>query len=178
MVSARVVIAASAFILLLAFGSEWFAFSSNGSRFGYTTFGIGTTLGEVYGPCACLPSSSSIDGWFWHVMAPLLAAPGPVSFAIVSFPIAFALAVVSLFRWKLMAVAGALSLPSGVSWIGGFRIAQSELVNGLNSWYNYQGRSVSSAVWAQAGPYIAVFGGVILLAGYALSRVDKLEWAD
>src|SRR5713226_2046981 len=126
MVSARVVIAVSAFMLLLAFGSEWFAFSSDVSLFVYTTFDMGTTLGEVYGPCACPPSSSSIDGWFWHVTAPLLVAPGPLSFAIVSFPIGFALAVVSLFKWKLMVVAGALSLLSGISWIGGLSIARSE----------------------------------------------------
>jgi hypothetical protein len=109
-------------------------------------------------------------------MAPLLVAPGPLSFAIVSFPVGFALAVISLFRWKLMVVAGALSLLSGISWIGGLRFAQSEVAHGLSKWYGYQGGSVSSAVWAQAGPYIAVFGGVVLLAGYALSRLDKLEW--
>ena len=166
----------SAFILLLALGSEWLAFSSDSARFGYTTFDIGTTLGEVYGPCACPPSNSSIDGWFWLVMAPLLVAPGLLSFAIVSFPVGFALAIVSLFRWKLMVVSGALSLLSGISWIGGLILAQSEVAHGLSTWYGYRSGGVSSAVWAQAGPYIAVFGGAVLLAGYALSRMDKLEW--
>ncbi|HLQ06348.1 MAG TPA: hypothetical protein VK126_01170 [Nitrososphaerales archaeon] len=176
MVSTRVVIAVSAFVLLLAFGSEWLAFSSNSARFSYTTFDIGTTLGELYGPCACPPSNPSIDGWFWHVMAPLLVAPGPLYFAIISFPVGFVLAVVSLFRWKLMVVAGALSILSGVFWIVGLNIAQTQVVRGLSTWFGYQGVSVSSAVWAQAGPYIAVFGGVILLSGYVLSRMDILEW--
>jgi hypothetical protein len=109
-------------------------------------------------------------------MAPLLVVPGPLSFAIISFPVGYVLAVVSLFRWKLMVVAGAVSLLSGISWIGGLKILQSQMVNGLSTWYGYQGRSVSSAVRAQAGPYITVFGGVILLAGYALNRMDVLEW--
>ncbi len=176
MVSTRIVIAVSAFILFLAFGSEWLAFGSGGVQSGYSVLGISSTLGSIYGPCNCPPSNSSVDGWFWHVMAPLLVAPGALSLAMVAFPTGFVLAAVSLFRWKLMVVAGALSLLSGIFWIVGINIVQSQVVHGLNTWYGYAGRSVSSAVWPQAGPYIAIVGGVMLLAGYALSRMDILEW--
>ncbi len=93
----------------------------------------------------------------------------------VTFPIGFILAAVSLFKWKLMVVAGALSLLSGVFWIVGLKLVQSQVVQGLNSWHGYVGRNVSSAVWAQVGPYIAIVGGVTLLTGYALSRMEILE---
>jgi hypothetical protein len=175
MVSTRVVIAVSAFILALSVGSGWIAFASDNVEFGYTTLDIGGALGSIYGPCACPPSNSSIDGWFWHVMTPFLIGPGPLLFAIVTFPIGFLLAVVSLFKWKFMVWAGALSTLSGISWIVGLNIAQTQVVRELNTWFGYGGRGVSSAVWAQAGPYIVVFGGVILLAGYALSKMEKLE---
>lgn len=175
MVSTRLVIAASTFLLLLAFGSEWLAFESDNAHFGYTTFDIATTLGSTYGPCACPLSNSAIDGWFWHVMAPLLIAPGVLLFAMITFPIGFVLSAVSLFKWKLMVVAGALSLLSGVLWITGLSFVQSQVVYGLNTWHGYLGRNVSSAVWAQPGAYIAIVGGVILLAGYALSRMEMLE---
>ncbi len=95
--------------------------------------------------------------------------------AMIAFPIGFVLAAVSLFKWKLMVVAGALSLLSGVFWIVGLNLAQSQVVRGLNSWQGYVGRNVSSAVWAQPGPYVAIVGGMILLAGYALSRIEILE---
>jgi len=176
MVSTRVVIAASTFLLFLAFGSGWLAFESDNAQFGYTSFAIATTLGSTYGPCACPPSNTSIDGWFWHVIAPLLVAPGELSFAMIAFPTGFVLAAVSLFKWKLMVVAGALSLLSGIFWIVGLNIVQSQVVSSLNSWHGYLGRSVSSAVWAQTGPYFSIVGGVILLAGYVLSRMDILEW--
>ncbi|MDA4119626.1 MAG: hypothetical protein OK436_03465 [Thaumarchaeota archaeon] len=83
-----------------------------------------------------------------------------------------------MFKWKLMLVAGALSLLSGTFWIIGLNLVQSQVVQGLNSWYGYLGRNVSSAIWAQAGPYIAIVGGVTLLSGYALSRMDILEWPN
>jgi hypothetical protein len=108
-------------------------------------------------------------------MAPLLVAPGALSFAFVASPIGLVLAVVSLFRWKLMVVAGTLSLLSGILWIVGIFIVQAQVVHGLDTWFGYGGRTTSSEVWAQAGPYIAVVGGVILLAGYALSRMEILE---
>ncbi|HEV2138854.1 MAG TPA: hypothetical protein VGR53_08425 [Nitrososphaerales archaeon] len=175
MVSTRVFVAASTFLLLLAFGSEWLAFESDNAHFGYTTFDIANNLGSTYGPCACPLSNSSIDGWFWHLIAPILVAPGVLLLAMIAFPIGFVLSAVSLFRWKLMVVAGALSLLSGLFWIVGLNPVQSQVVRGLNSWHGYLGRSASSAVWAQVGPYIAVVGGVILLAGYALSRMEMLE---
>ncbi|HEV2225924.1 MAG TPA: hypothetical protein VGR56_03865 [Nitrososphaerales archaeon] len=175
MVSTRVVIAASTFLLFLAFGSEWLAFKSDNAQFGYTTFAIANTLGSTYGPCACPPSNSSIDGWFWYLIAPILVAPGALLLAMIAFPIGFILSAVSLFKWKLMVVAGAISLPSGILWIIGLNLVQSQVNQGLNSWHGYLGRSVSSAVWAQSGPYIAVVGGVILLAGYVLSRMEILE---
>ena len=96
-------------------------------------------------------------------------------FAFVAFPVGFVLAFVSLFKWRLMVVAGALSVLSGVSWIGGVNIVQSQVVRGLDTWYGYGGKGVSSAVWAQVGPYIALIAGAVLLAGYALSEMEMLE---
>jgi len=175
MVSTRIVIGLAAFLLFLALGSGWLAFESSDSQYGYTTFDIGSAMGSVYGPCGCPPSNSSIDGRFWQVMVPLLVAPGALSFAFVAFPTALILAVVSLFRWKLMVVAGALSLLSGILWIVGVFIVQAQVVHGLDTWFGYGGRSVSSSVWAQAGAYIAIVSGVVLLAGYALSRMEILD---
>jgi hypothetical protein len=175
MVSTRVVIFVAIFMLFLAFGSGWLAFESGGEQFGYTTLDIGNSLGSIYGPCACPPTNSNIDGWFWHVMGPLLVAPGALLFAIISLPVGFLLAALSLFHWKLTIWAGAMSILSGMSWLEGLNIVQPQVVRGLNAWFGYHGGTISSTVWAQAGPYIAVAGGVILLAGYALSKMEKLE---
>jgi len=95
--------------------------------------------------------------------------------AIVAFPIGVALAVVSLFKWKLMVVSGALSVLSGILWIGGLNIVQSQVVHSLDTWYCYGGRSVSSSIWAQAGSFIAPAGGAVLLVGFALSEMEILE---
>jgi hypothetical protein len=108
-------------------------------------------------------------------MVPLLVAPGALLLAFVAFPVGFVLAFVSLFKWRLMVVAGALSFLSGVSWIEGVNFVQSQVVRGLDTWYGYGGKGVSSAVWAQAGPYIALIAGAVLLAGYALSEMEMLE---
>jgi hypothetical protein len=142
----------------------------------YTPDGIGNAIGSVYGACNCPPSNTFIDGEFWQLMIPLLVAPGALSFGMVAFPIGFVLAAASLFRWKLMVVAGALSLLSGVVWILGIFLVQPEVVHGLDTWYGYAGGSVTSSVWAPIGPYMAVVGGTILLLGYALSRREILEY--
>jgi hypothetical protein len=109
-------------------------------------------------------------------MGPLLVAPGALLFAMISLPVGFLLAVVSLFNWKLMVWGGGMSILSGMFWLEGLNIVQPQVVRGLNAWYGYHGGTITSTVWAQAGPYVAVVGGVILLAGYALSKMEKLEY--
>lgn len=176
MVSTRVVIGVSAFILFLAFGSEWLAFDSGGNHSGYTTLEIGSAVGSVYGACDCPPSNSSIEGQFWLVMIPFIVSPGAFSLAAVVFPVGFVMAVISLFRWKLMAIAGLLAFVGGLAWIWGVILDQARIVHGLNTWWGYGGRTVSSTVWAPIGPYLAIVGGAILMLGYLLSRREVLEY--
>jgi len=174
MVSTRIVIGIGAFIIFLSLGEGWITFSQ--TLGGYNPYSIGTEIGSFYGPCHCPTDNSSAEGEFWLLFVPLAASPGPLSASLLLFPISIAVAVVSFFRWKIMAVAGGLALLSGVLWLVGVSLVHGSVEQGLANWAGHGATSAEFGVWALMGPYQAVVGGAILLLGYLLSRMDKLDW--
>ncbi len=173
MVSTWVVIALGTFLIVLGFGSGWIGFS--GDPRAYTAFDVGWTIGSAYGPCSCPPTNDTVQGEFLLLLLPALLSPGPFLATMILYPASFVLAAVSFFRWKVMWVAGLLSTLSGLLWIVGVYLSQSSIVAGLEAWSG-PGGGGTFTVWAQIGAYFAVAGGAVLLAGYALSRADKLDW--
>lgn len=176
MVSTRVVIIAAVFVVFLALGSDWIAFESGGDGSSTGVFGIAESINYAYGPCNCPPATDTIDGQFWLLFLPNVIAPGAPSLSLVAYSAALVLGVASIFRWKLMSVAGLLALASGVLWILGVDIVQNNVAQGLDSWHGYGGRAVVSSVWSPIGPYFAAAGGLVLVVGYFLSRAEKLDY--
>ncbi len=174
MVSTRIVIIFGTFLLLLGFGSGWVAFSAFPG--GYTYFDLATWLGSTYGPCNCPPGSDTIEGVFLLVFIPLMASPGPMMAAMVLYPIGFVVAGVSIFRWKMMWLGGFLSILAGILWFIGVYLSQGTIVEKLEAWSGGGGSSATYTVWVQLGAYFALAGGLVLLLGYLLSRMDRLDW--
>jgi hypothetical protein len=87
-------------------------------------------------------------------------------------------AIVALSRWKFMLVSGAAGILSGALWIYGISTARDAIVGGLNSWYGYNGRPVTSSVDTLLGAYIPIVGGAILVLGFVLTYFDKLGTPD
>ncbi len=168
------VIALGTFLILLGFGSGWIAFSSFPS--GYTYFDIATQIGSTYGPCNCPPAADSVEGEFLLVLLPMVASPGFLMAAMALYPLAFVLAAVSIFRWKTMWLAGALSVTSGVLWFAGVSSNQAAIIENLEAWSGAGGGSSAYSVWVQLGVYFALAGGVVLLLGFLLSKMDRLDW--
>ncbi len=174
MVSTRIVIALGTFLILLGFGSGWIAFSSFPR--GYTYFDIATQIGSTYGPCNCPPAADSVEGEFLLAFLPMVASPGPLMAAMVLYPLGFVLAAVSVFRWKVMWLAGALSVIAGVLWFAGVSSSQAAIVEKLEAWSGAGGGGNAYSVWVQLGAYFALAGGGVLLLGFVLSKMDKLDW--
>jgi hypothetical protein len=161
-------------LILLGFGSGWIGFSSYPT--GYTYFDLATSIGSAYGPCSCPPTAETAQGEFLLLFIPKLVSPGPLMATMLLYPLSFALAGFSLFRWKWMWVAGILSVLSGLLWFLGVDLSQASIVEGLAAWSHSGTGGGGYSAWVQLGAYFALAGGVILLLGYALSRMDKLEW--
>ena len=175
MVSARFVIAIGVVILFFSFGSDWIAFQSSESMAIYTMPDTWQFLGSAYGACGCPLSNSSIEGRFWQLFLPFLVSPGPLSVGLVLLPTGFILAIAALFYWKTSSAAGIASIACGALWTEGTILIQGRVVHGLNGWFGYGGRTVSSSVTVPLGPYLSAFAGVILLAAFILGRLDLID---
>ncbi len=163
------VIAIAAFILFTGLGAGWVSSSSAGGPLfspagDHTYMDLIQTIGSTYGLCQCPPSADSLDGKFMLALLPDLVAPGPLAASLVLFPAGVVLGVVSIFRWKLMWMAGVIAIASGLLWFAGYFLVAGQLSQ------QFPGMSVGF------GPYQSGVGGAILVVGYVLSKKDKLDW--
>jgi hypothetical protein len=159
-VSTRIVIALAVFIVFLGMGSGWITYGEKA----YTLFDVVGAIGSTYGPCNCPPTSNPDDGRFWQLLLPSLVAPGGFAASLLTYPLGLVLGAVSIFRWKLMVFAGLFSLASGLLWLlalNTFEASQPQVFN---------------AVVPPIGPYQVAVGGIILMAGYFLSKAEMLDY--
>jgi hypothetical protein len=173
-VSTRVVVSIGAFVVFLGIGSTWIAFTQ--APEGFNLLGLLSAVGSFYGPCACPPDNTTIQGQFLLLFVPKLVALGPLVLSILIFPIGLVLGFMAIFRWRLAMWAGGASVATAALWIWGTYDISGYLSQGLGRWPGYRGKTVTSSVWPQLGPFQVAAGGAILLAAYFLSRVDKLGW--
>lgn len=172
MVSARVVILIGLVFLYLSFGVNWVYFSATGYGVNYSDVVgyLGPYVSHGY-----LPDNSTIDGEIWVVLVPQLVSNGALLASVIVFPASAILGVVALFRWKLMVYSGLLALLCGGLWVWGIDLVSARVNSQLDAWLVYAGEAADSSVGSQVGPYIFAFGGLVLVAGYLLSRAEKLD---
>jgi hypothetical protein len=120
-----------------------------------------------------VPSNSTEDGQVWIIFLPLFVSSVPILLAGVFFLVASVLSVVSFFRWKLMLVAGILAILSGSMWIWGIGVISHSASSQIDSLCQFNCKTASSSVYPQVGTHLAVFGGLILVAGFVLSRFES-----
>jgi hypothetical protein len=177
MVSTRVVIAAGVAALYFSIGAGWLGVTTTQSTYSYNAL---TITGHVspYLTTGLFPSNSSEDGQIWDVLLPLLVSSAPLLSAGVFFLVAVVLSVVSFFRWKLMVVAGALGILSGGLWIWGIGMIGERASSGLTALCQFQCNAARSSAefYPQVGAYLAIFGGLVLVMGFVLSRLDRLDY--
>jgi hypothetical protein len=176
MVSVRIVIVVGLAFLYFAIGFGWLYMTSGGGGYEFNVFALAGHVGP-YVNGGHLPANNSIDGQVWIVLLPQLTK-GSLAAAEWAFPVSLVFAIVTLSRWKFMLVSGAAGILSGVLWIYGISTARDAIVGGLNSWYGYNGRPVTSSVDTLLGAYIPIVGGAILVLGFVLTYFDKLGTPD
>ena len=177
MVSTRVVIAAGVVFLYFSIGAGWIGVTTTQSTYSYNAL---TITGHVspYLTTGLVPSNSTEDGQIWDVLVPIFASNIPLLAAGGFFLVALVLSVVSFFRWKLMLVAGILAILSGCLWlweIDSISLDASSKIGNLCQ-IGCNGSRLSSEIYPQPGVYLAIFGGLILVIGFVLSRFEKLDY--
>lgn len=173
MVSTRVVIIIGLAFLYLSFGANWLYLSAAGS---------GLNVSDLWGYVGPYvfhgfrPDNSTIDGEIWVVILPPLVSNGALLAAETLYPISLLLGVAALIRWKLMLYAGLLALLTAGLWVWGISLVSANVNSQLNAWLVYHGETGTSSIYPQIGPYLIAFGGIILVAGYVLSKAEKLDY--
>jgi len=171
LVSTRLVIVFGSFISFLAFSLPWLWLFLGGNLAGvYGPFDFAGALGNQYGPCSC-PSSTPTPV---QVVVPLLVKLTPLAVGGWVFPFAFVFALLSIWRWNIMLVSGALHLVAGVSWVLGTVVEGGYLSSTLDRLEGLSNTSTSYSFSLGYGPYAAIFVGLLLTLGYILSKRDVL----
>ena len=177
MVSTRVAIALGVAALYFSIGAGWLGVTTTQSTYSYNAM---TITGHVspYLTTGLFPSNSTEDGQIWDALLPLFVSNVPLLSAGVSFLVADVLSVVSLFRWKLMVVAGVLAILSGGLWIWAIGIIGESAGSKIAALCQLQCNAASSSaeIYTQVGAYLAIFGGLILVLGFVLSRLERLDY--
>lgn len=173
MVSARIVILVGLVFLVVAYESGWLYLS---------VVGYGVTAGDMSGNVGpyllhgYTRDNLTIDSEVWVVLVPQLVSNGAIVAAEIALPVSFVLAVISLFlRWKLMLPAGIVAILCALLWIWGIGLIGPAVNGQLDAWLVYHTEAASSSIYPLIGPYIMAFGGMILIAGYVLTKAGKLE---
>jgi hypothetical protein len=176
-VSTRVVIMAGVAFLYFSIGAGWLGVTTTQSSFSYNALGITGRVGPFL-TTGVVPVNSTEDGQIWNVLLPLFVSSVPSLLAGAVFLAAVVLSVVSFFRWRLMLVAGILGILSGFLWIWGIGMISQSASSGISALCQFQCNAARSSaeIYPQVGAYLAVFGGLILVLGFALSVFEKLEY--
>ena len=177
MVSTRVVIALGVAALYFSIGAGWLGVTTTQSSYSYNAM---TITGHVspYLTTGLFPSNSTEEGQIWDVLIPLFVSSVPLLSAGTSFLVAAVLSVVSFFRWKLMVVAGVLAILSGGLWIWGIGMIGESASSKITALCQFQCNAAraSAEIYPQLGAYMAILGGIILVLGFVLSRLERLEF--
>jgi hypothetical protein len=176
-VSTRVVIALGVAALYFSIGAGWLGVTTTQSTYSYNAM---TITGQVspYLTTGLFPSNSTEDGQIWDALLPLFVSSVPLLSAGEFFLVSAVLSVISFFRWKLMVVAGVLAIFSGGLWIWGIGTIDESASSRITALCQVQCNAARSSadVYPQVGAYLAIFGGLILVLGFVLSRLERLEY--
>jgi hypothetical protein len=170
--STRIVAIIGIAILYVSAGANWMYFSSAGYGVNYLDV-IGNAENYVYH--GNVFDNSTIDGETWVAFLPQLTESGVLIGSILMFAASAVLGLVAIFRWRFMPLAGAFAILSGALWVWGIDLVSAKVNSVLNAFLVYTGQSADSSLYPQVGPYIAAAGGVVLLVGFFLGRVEKLD---
>jgi hypothetical protein len=173
MISTRVAIIIGLVILYLSAGTNWVYFSAAG--YGVNYLDISGNL-QTYASHGMVFDNTTIDGEIWVALLPQLASSAALVGSVIVFAVSAVLGAVSLFRWKLMSLTGLFAIMSGVLWIWGIDIISPNVNSVLHAWLVYTGEPVSSSMYPQIGLYLTALGGFVMLVGYVLSRMEKLDY--
>lgn len=173
MVSTRVVIAVGLAALYLSIGTNWLYFSAAGYGVNYAD--ISGNL-ETYAAHGMVFDNTTVDGEIWVTFVPQMASSAALVGSVIAFAVSAVVGVGALFRWKLMSLAGLLAIVSSILWIVGVNAVSANVNAVLNAWLVYTGESAGSSISSQIGPYLAALGGIVLLVGYVLSKMEKLDY--
>jgi hypothetical protein len=176
-VSTRVVILIGVALFYFSIGAGWLGVATGQSVSSYNGLAV-TGRVSPYFTTGLVPSNSSEDGQLWIVLLPLFASSVPILLVGPFFLIAAVVSVISFFRWKLMLVAGILGILSGSLWIWGIDLISQTANSQIEKLCQINCNAVSSSisVYPQVGTYVAVFGGLVLVLGFVLSRFEKLDY--
>jgi len=177
MVSTRVVIALGVAALYFSIGAGWLGVTTTQSTYSYNAITITGQL-SPYLTTGSPPSNSTEDGQIWDALLPLFVSNIPLLSAGAFFLVADVLSVVSFFRWKLMVVAGFLAILSGGLWILGIGMIGESASSRITALCQIQCNAARSSaeIYPQVGAYLAIFGGLILVLGFVLSRLERLDY--
>ena len=160
-------------ILYLSTGMSWLSVSGGGTSSQSSPLDLSSVAQTHWGLSGGTPTNDSLSGMVYQIFLSAFATSGFLLMGGLLFPVVMVLSIISLFRWKLMALAGLLGVLSVSSWTVGLWLVGPSAVAQLNEWY---GSTTSWSFGPGFGTFVTLIGGLVLVLGYALSRMDKLEW--